>query len=91
MVYAAYLEKTRRRKKRSLGTFGSGPEEPGFPGIPPPDLDFETNAKFLVEFMTLDPEIRKNIGHKLVIFELFLLKKVISHFFSELELPTLQS
>ena len=69
----AYLEKTRRRKKRSLVTFSSGPDEPGFPELPPPDLDFETNAKFLVEFMTLDPEIRKKIGHRLVIFELFIL------------------
>ena len=55
-----YLEKTGNRKKRSSGTSGSGP----YGNSPPPDPDFETNAKFLTEFMTLDPEIRKKIGHK---------------------------
>ena len=54
-----HLEKTGRRKKRSLGTSGSMPQ-----GNSQPDPDFETNAKFLTEFMTLNPVIRKKIGHK---------------------------
>ena len=65
-------------------TPGSGPPDGWAPPDDPPPVneDFEKNAEFLKLFMSLTPEIRQNIGHRIGHRESTLLQKNISSFIS---------
>ena len=78
----------KRRKKRQAGPGPSGPLGPSGPsgpaGLRPgTDEDFEKNAEFLKLFMTLDPNTRYQIGHRIGSRESTLLQKNISSFITK--------
>ena len=70
------------RIKRQAGPGGSGPggSGPGGSVRPRPDEDFEKSAEFLKLYMSLDPETRYKIGHRIGSRESTLLQKNISSF-----------
>ena len=71
------------REKREISSGRPAPNGPVFGDFGPgPDEDFEKNAEFLKLFMTLDPQTRYNIGHRIGSRESTLLQKNISSFIS---------